>query len=215
MANKDNNEKNRKLTAAEQARLDHFEEISGEMEAQGYKKTDLTIGIVSANVFSILFAIPVAAAGLALFFAFNKAGSIHFGTRVHYYLLLVLFLVLVVVHELIHGISWAAFTEHHFKDIEFGFMKEYLTPYCTCKVPLAKGPYIFGALMPLIVLGIIPMIISILSGSFYLLVLGILMTVAAGGDIMLTWNILRYKSSAGDIVYFDHPTQAGSVVFEK
>ena len=77
-------------------------------------------------------------------------------------------LLLVVVHELIHGITWSVFTEHHFGDIEFGFMKEYLTPYCTCKCPLSKGKYIIGALMPLIILGIIPMAAGIIMGSMLL-----------------------------------------------
>ena len=38
---------------------------------------------------------------------------------------------------------------------------------------------------------------------------------SAAGDILIIWNILRYKSNAKDIVYIDHPTQAGGVIFEK
>ena len=120
-----------------------------------------------------------------------------------------------MVHELIHGLSWSLFAEHHWKDIEFGFMKQYLTPYCTCGVPLEKGAYIFGALMPLILLGILPMIAGILCGSFGILLLGIIMADSAAGDIMIVWKILRYRSEAGTIVYIDHPTQAGGVIFEK
>lgn len=215
MGNRGSQKKERKLTAVEQARLEHFEEIFKDMEAQGYTRTDLTISITSANVFSIILAIPIAAAGLILFFLVNREGAVSFGTRSGFTLLFVVFLILVVVHELIHGISWSFFSEHHFKDIEFGFMKESLTPYCTCKAPLSKKPYIFGALMPLVILGIIPMIIGIVSGSLFMLILGILMTVSAGGDIMLVRSILRHKSSAQEEVYIDHPTEAGSVVFEK
>ncbi len=215
MGNRDRQKKERTLTAAEQARLEHFEEVSKDMQAQGYARTDLTISISSANVFSIILAVPIAAAGLILFFLVNRAGTVSFGTRHGFTLLFVVFIILVVVHELIHGISWSFFSEHHFKDIEFGFMKESLTPYCTCKAPLSRKPYIFGALMPLVVLGIIPMIIGIVSGSLFMLILGILMTVSAGGDIMLVLSILRHKSSAREAVYMDHPTEAGSVVFEK
>ena len=94
-------------------------------------------------------------------------------------------------------------------------MKQYLTPYCTCTVPLDKGPYIFGALMPLIILGIVPMIIGIVTGSIFVLSVGILMTDAAAGDILIVWKLLRYKSTAKHVVYMDHPTQAGGVIFEK
>jgi hypothetical protein len=37
-------------------------------------------------------------------------------------------------------------------DIEFGYAASTLNPYCTCSTPLTKGNYIFGAVMPLIIL---------------------------------------------------------------
>ena len=42
-------------------------------------------------------------------------------------LFIVSFIVLVVAHEFIHGLTWSMFSEHHFKDIDFGFMKEFFT----------------------------------------------------------------------------------------
>ncbi|MBQ6261189.1 MAG: DUF3267 domain-containing protein [Firmicutes bacterium] len=94
-------------------------------------------------------------------------------------------------------------------------MKQYLTHYCTCRVPLKKGQYIFGTLTPLVILGIVPMVWGVLAGSFTLLFLGIIMTTSAAGDILVVWNLLRYKSGAKTIVYMDHPTQAGGVIFER
>ena len=32
---------------------------------------------------------------------------------------------------------------------------------------------------------------------------------------MIVLNVLKYKSDAKDIVYIDHPTQAGGVIFER
>ena len=69
--------------------------------------------------------------------------------------------------------------------------------------------------MPLIVLGILPMAVGILAGSLSVLLLGIIMADAAAGDILIVWKILRYRSEADSIVYMDHPTQAGGVIFEK
>ena len=132
-----------------------------------------------------------------------------------YVVLLAALAALIVVHELIHGVTWAVFAEHHWADIEFGFMKQYLTPYCTCGVPLKKGAYIFGALMPLVLLGILPMIVGILADNLGLLLLGVILADAAAGDILIVWKILRYRSEAGTVVYIDHPTQAGGVIFEK
>ena len=210
----DAEEASRKLTKAEQRRLEAFEKMSEEKIAAGYRRTNLTIGIVKANVFAIVLLIPVAIIGLVLYFWKNgfNLGGMDFS---NYLLFMIAFLVLIVVHELIHGVSWAIFSEHHFKDIEFGFMWKYLTPYCTCSVPLSKGQYIFGALMPMVLLGIVPMIVGILTGWFLWLLIGIIMTDAAAGDIMIVWNILNYKTTAQEFVYVDHPTQAGGVIFER
>ena len=212
--NQDKKEKGRKLTAAEQRRLQRFETSANDLVQQGYRRTELTVGIIKANVFAVLLLIPLFLVGFGLSFVKNGIPENAFRIR-PFALFAIVFIALIVVHELIHGLSWSLFTEHHWKDIEFGLMKEYLTPYCACCTPLAKGPYIFGALMPLVLLGILPMGIGILTGSYPVLLLGIIMADSAAGDIMIVWNILRYKSKAKSIFYIDHPTQAGGIIFEK
>ncbi|VEG99100.1 Protein of uncharacterised function (DUF3267) [Slackia heliotrinireducens] len=211
--NQDEREKSRPLSQAEQKRLQKFEALSDQMVGQGFRRVNLTISIVKANMFAIVFLIPVAIVGMVLFFLVNKESANFDG--IPFLVFILLFLVLVVVHELIHGASWALFTKGHFKDIEFGLMKKYLTPYCTCTVPLEKGQYIFGALMPLVLVGLVPLAAGVISGSFQVLLLGIIMTDAAAGDIMLVWELLRYKTQAAELVCMDHPTQAGCVVFER
>ena len=211
--NQDEKEKARQLPPAEQRRLQAFEALSEGLIAQGYRRTELTVSIVKANLFAVVLLLPLLIGGLGLFVLKNRdfAGSLR---TLHPALFLVL-LALIVVHELIHGLSWAIFAQHHWKDIEFGFMKQYLTPYCTCRVPLSKGQYIFGALMPLLVLGLLPMLAGILTGSLGLLLLGIIMADAAAGDILIVWKVLRYPGRSERLVYMDHPTQAGGVIFEK
>ena len=209
-------EKNRKLSAREQRRLDVFEKTSEALVGQGYKRNDLNISIVKANLFVLLLAIPVTAIGVLLF-AWKNPMALLRPTPKESLLFAVIFIVLIVAHELIHGLTWSVFAEHHFKDIDFGFMKEYLTPYCTCSTPLTKRHYIWGALMPCIVLGIIPALLGILLGSGLLFWIGIVMTLSAGGDLMIVWKVMRYKKQEGseEILIYDHPTQAGSVIFEK
>ena len=212
--NQDEREKNRELTPAEVRRLQAFEALSEDMLARGYRRTELTVGIVKANIFAFVLLIPLLIAGIGLYLLRNRQLTGGLGT-INPLLFLVILAALIVVHELIHGLSWALFAPNHWRDIEFGFMKQYLTPYCTCKVPLSKGQYIFGALTPLVLLGLVPMIAGILTGSLGTLLMGIIMADAAGGDILIVWQILRYRSEAGSVVYIDHPTQAGGVIFEK
>ena len=209
-------EKNRKLSTKEQRRLNVFEATCERLLEEGYKKTNLTIGIVKANLFVLLLAIPVVAIGVLLFVWRNPIGLLR-PTPYGSLWFIVLFVVLIVVHELLHGLTWSLFSEHHFKDIDFGFMKEYLTPYCTCSVPLSKSHYILGALMPCIVLGIMPTALGILLGSHLWFWTGIIMVLSAGGDLMIVWKVLRFKKQpeSKEVLIYDHPTQAGSVIFEK
>ncbi|MBR2577388.1 MAG: DUF3267 domain-containing protein [Erysipelotrichaceae bacterium] len=204
-------EDKRKLSAAEQRRAEAFEALAAKLEEEGYTRKEKTVGIVKANVISLVAMIPVFAIGFFLFFHINAPSSIDFNGL----FLLVAMLVLVVVHELLHGITWSLFTENHWKDIEFGFMKELLTPYCTCRVPLKKPAYLAGSLMPLIVLGIIPFFVSLFNGSFNLLMISLVMILAATGDIIIVIMMLAHKSDAGEVIFLDHPYKAGFVVFEK
>ena len=50
----------RKLTPAEQKRKEQFALICEEMERQGYRKTDLTIGVVKANLLALIVMLPFA-----------------------------------------------------------------------------------------------------------------------------------------------------------
>ena len=209
-------EKDRKLSEKEQRRLAVFEETCERFLQQGYKMTNLTIGIVNANLTVMLLAIPIVAIGILLFVWKNPIALLR-PTPQGSLLLVLLLVVLIVVHELLHGLTWSLFSEHHFKDIEFGFMKEFLTPYCTCMTPLSKSQYIWGALMPCIILGILPTALGILLGSSLLFWIGIIMILAAGGDIMIVVKVMAFKkqNESKEILVYDHPTQAGSVILEK
>lgn len=208
-------EKQRKLTEAEKERLEHFGDVCYDLEHKGYSRTELVISIVKANVFAFILLIPVSAVGLGLFFWYNGVETGFDFTLREIIVFTVGLFVLFALHEFIHGFIWGLFSEHYFADIEFGFMKQYLTPYCTCLEPLRKKPYILGALMPLIALGVLPMAASIFNGSYIMLITGVIMTDAAAGDIMIAYKILKHKTSSDDVLYLDHPTMGGVYVFER
>ena len=207
-------EKQRRLSPAEEKRLKRFEETCAELERQGYVKKELTVGIVKANVVTMLLAIPICAVCVLLFHLVNPGSSyaLDFTGMIVW---LVSMFALTVVHEGVHGLTWSRFTPNGFRDIDFGFMKEYLTPYCTCATPLSKGAYIAGALMPLIVLGILPWIESMITGSTLLLYISLVMILAAGGDMLIVLEVLKARSDGKEQLIYDHPTQAGCVLFER
>ena len=206
------NEKNRKLSESEQRRLRDYQVLCEQMKEKGYRVRELTVSIVKANLFVAVAAVRVIGLGMFLFFFFHRDAPFRMMNGIVF---LFAVLALTVIHELIHGLTWSVFSKDHFKDIEFGFMKEYLTPYCTCKVPLKKKGYVMGTLMPLITLGILPAVFALIVGNPDLLILGLVMILSAGGDVLIVLRLLRYKTDAKDIVLLDHPTQAGLAVFEK
>ena len=132
----------------------------------------------------------------------------------NYMLFMVLFIVFIVAHELIHGITWASFTKDKFKNIEFGIIWKSLNPYCTCKVPLKEIEYILGLIMPCIILGIIPSLISLFNANAWFFAMGIIQILSAGGDLYILKMILDNKNN-NECLYLDHPTDIGVVKFEK
>ena len=208
-------ERSRRLSDAEKVRLERYEQKSAELEEQGYRRTELTIGIMRANILTILVGLPLAAVGLVVFFVANAGREIRLGLADTNALLLVILLVLVVVHELVHGLTWSIFCKNHWADIEFGFIKEMLTPYCTATCPLPKGAYLVGSLMPMLTLGIVPTVVAVATADLGLLFVGIVMTMAGGGDLLIVIELLKHRSDAREVLVYDHPTQAGAVVFER
>ncbi len=193
-------------------------------QLENYQKVKLTVNLVWANVFGILIIIPIALIfGLPYYFiwgSFVTKQSLkdiisnispgHFGLAV---LLFFLILILgIILHELIHGLTWARYTSKGLKSMKFGVLWTMLTPYCHCKEPLIVKQYIIGAIAPAIVLGLIPAIISIIIGNLGLLIFGMFFTMAAGGDFLII-NLLR-KEKMDNFVQ-DHPSEAGCFIYRK
>lgn len=207
-------ENNRKLSKAEEKRKAAFEKVKEKYLAEGYTFCDLTIGLVYANVMALVLGLPIVVILGYFFIRWNQ----DFSVMIKNWNLLVFFaacFVLVFVHELIHGICWACAAKEHWKTISFGFIAQYMTPYCTCSEPLKKGAYITGALMPTILLGVVPGIIAVMNGSILLFAVSVVMIFGGGGDMTIVLKLLRHHSDAGEVIYMDHPYQCGVVAFER
>jgi len=180
------------------------------------QKQDYTISIEKANLYSIVFILPV-------IFLFGTPYLIRWGWQgikagflniaEHPIISLVFFVSLIlgiVTHELIHGFVWALKAEKGWQSIEFGVKWKMLTPYTHCKVPLTVKDYSLGVIMPGLVIGILPAIIAIINGSLLLWIFGLLFTIAAGGDSIALIVLGELDS---DQLIKDHPEQMGFVIF--
>ena len=207
----------RKLTPAEQKRKEQLALVCEEMERQGYRKTDLTIGVVKANLLALIVMLPFAVlSGAVVLSSYSLRSMIE--SPITSLVLLFLFpalLLLTAVHEGIHALTWAMFAKDHWKSIRFGVIWKALTPYCTCLRPVKRGQYILGAAMPTLVLGIGLTTAAALTGSFSVFILAIAMIFSGGGDFTIILKILLHRQCGKEAVYYDHPYECGVVVFEK
>lgn len=181
-------------------------------ETKGRK---VAINIVSANVFSIVLLIVSGVVFIVPFFLIWGEADLGSERSVFGFTglwLLIAFFAGIVVHELLHGITWACYAKSGWKSISFGVMWKLLTPYCHCNEPMGVKAYLAGALMPLLVLGIIPAVVSLMIGSTVLLGWGILFIAAASGDIWMSWLLTKEDPES---TILDHPTEAGFYVFDK
>lgn len=192
-------------------------------DLENYKQEKLTIDIMKANLYGILILVPT-------FFIYGVPYFLIWGDEMSLSGLrdilkgapwmigvggLVVFVILIagiVVHELIHGIVWARYAEKGFKSIRFGVLWKMATPYCHCKEPLQVKHYILGAIMPALVLGLLPALIALIAGNFALLIFGMFFTMAAVGDFMII-NLLR-KEDMNSLV-LDHPSEAGCFIYRE
>ena len=206
----------RKLTPAEQKRKEQFALVCEEMERQGYRKIDLTIGVVKANLLALIVMLPFAVlSGAVVLSRVSFLSMAESMSPFDFLLYLLVMLLLTAVHEGIHALTWAMFGKDYWKSIRFGVIWKALTPYCTCLRPAKRGQYILGAAMPTLVLGIGLTAAAALTGVYWVFILAIAMLFGGGGDFDIILKMLLHRQRGKEAVYYDHPYECGVVVFEK
>ena len=185
---------------------------STDMNVEGSQRTDLSLSMEKANVYSLAFAIPLAALLVILYILrwdvemFSTGFSSLFA---NFLIFAVVFFPGVILHELIHALAWMIFGQKSASVIKFGFQLKTFSPYAHCMEPMRVNAYRIGAAMPGILLGIIPALIGILNGNGWLLGFGALFTAAAGGDFLILWLTRNVDS---DKLVEDHPSRVGCYI---
>lgn len=172
-------------------------------------KHDLSISMERANIIVMFISIPVIVLQFAIFTGLHGTEGLSPTWSIAFLILAVL--LGIVIHELLHGISWVIFGRKPFSAIKFGVQWRTLTPYAHLKEPVEVNAYRLGAFLPGFILGILPYILSLLLVNGDLFWFSLVHTSAAGGDWLILWLIRHVK--AGRQVE-DHPTHAGCYVLE-
>lgn len=175
-------------------------------------KNEITVSMIQANLYSlpiVIFLMLLMVGSYILIWdkALFLEGFRNFRSSYTYLILLLGFL----IHEIIHICSYLFFGNASLKDLKIGFQFKTVTPYAHCSKSMTITAYRISALMPGLMLGLLPAIISLILGNAYLFILAIIFTVAAGGDLLLIY-LLR-NVSPKELVK-DHPHKAGCLVLD-
>jgi hypothetical protein len=164
--------------------------------------------MLAANLLTVVLIVPVGLVGAAPFYALwgeapMRAGSdVLFGTP---WIFLATMAGGIIVHELLHGRTWQALAMDD-AAVEYGIKWKMLTPYAHVKRPITAKAYRWGAAMPGLVLGAMPLVASYGTGSGVLFWFGLVFTWVATGDAMILWMI---RDVSPYTVVEDHPERAG------
>ena len=175
-------------------------------EMEGYAAELRTIGMLKANVMALVVLGLFCLLGVAGMYAIW--GGFSLGNPWNGMLFIVGFGVGVAVHELIHGFTWMWATRSGFSHLRFGLLQGGV--YCHIDVPMSKRKYVVGALMPLLLLGVVPFLLSFATNSLWLMLFGAIFIGCAMGDVLIVWAI---RNESPDTLVYDHPSEPGCVVY--
>ena len=175
-------------------------------EMEGYVTELRTIGMLKANIVALVVLGLFCLLGVAGMYAIW--GGFSLGNPWNGMLFIVGFWVGIAVHELIHGFTWMWTTRSGFSHLRFGLLRGGV--YCHIDVPMNKRGYVVGALMPLLLLGIIPFLLSFATNSLWLMLFGVIFIACAMGDVLIVWAI---RKEPPDTLVYDHPSEPGCIVY--
>ena len=181
-------------------------ETSKHMETGDKEIIEYTMGFGKVNLIAFVLIIPMTTILLLPFVLIWDYETFKLGTKSFIEYFMPILVIGIIVHELLHGISWGYYSPRGMKSIKFGFKWKFLTPYCHCKEPIKVKHYRIGGAIPLLILGILPSLIAIVLGHGALLSFGIFFTWAAGGDLIALFML---KNLDKDIYISDHPDKIG------
>ena len=177
-------------------------------EMEGYETQLRTIGMLKANIVAILALTLLGLLGWAAMYAIW--GGISYGRPWGAMLFCIGILAGVAVHELIHGFTWMWVTRSSFRHLRFGLLPGGV--YCHIDVPMSKQRYVIGALMPLLLIGVVPFLLSFALHNLWLMLFGVIFIASAMGDVMIVWAI---RKETPDTLVYDHPSEAGCLVYHR
>ena len=188
---------------------ENFEKTKAQLHEQGYHEKDVTITSGKAMISGVFYSLPfVIIFGLLYrFLLIERAYLLEVSGLSFYIIFMVIIAISVVIHELLHGVGWAAASGKGWSVVRFNINA--MMPSCACKVALEKKSYLVGVLTPFVVLGLGSVFfVFIYPGTVSFLTM-LVNFISAGADLIIARNVLKER----DVLIADHPKEAGYVAF--
>jgi hypothetical protein len=168
-----------------------------------------TISVEKANIVALIFIIPITLIYALPYYLIWQESVFASLKLITLGIFLASIPIGIILHEALHGLTWAIFADRGFKSISFGIKWEYLMPYCHSDSPLRVWQYVLGGLAPLLFIGIAPAIYALIYGNKLIMFFAMFFTWAAGGDIQILWMLRKINRNK---FVLDHPTEPGFIV---
>jgi hypothetical protein len=174
---------------------------------------DRSVSMLTANCLVLLSTGPLVGA-LAIAFAsrWGWAALAHgLWTMLQPSVLLLTVLPGIVAHELLHALGWTISARKPLSAIRIGLNWRGVSPYAHLKDPMPVEAYRIGAILPAIVMGLVPAGVAIIMGKPLLMAWSLFFLFTAGGDLVVLWLIRDVEPG---MLVQDHPTRAGCQVLD-
>lgn len=112
-------------------------------------------------------------------------------------------------HEGIHAATFRWIGRVDPVRIRFGFNRRALAPFVHCSAPVSVRIYRLSAIMPGLLLGVLPIVVGIVLDSGQVFVVGYVLLLAALGDAMV---LVLLNDLSDDQLVQDHASKPGFVV---
>ncbi len=111
----------------------------------------------------------------------------------NWFYLLFWYLIYTFIHEILHAFSYIL-NGAKFNKITFGIMLEKGILYCLCKQNISRKNILISSICPLVVIGFITYVISIIYDSSLLMLLSCLNIAGSAGDIVTFMYLIKIKN---------------------
>lgn len=122
-------------------------------------KQDISVSMIEANFYAVFATLPFIITIFGLYILIWKWRKFFDGLNLSFINLIICLIAIftgIVIHELLHRLSWQFFGNKQFNTIKYGIDPKTLSPYAHCKEAIDIKAYRLGIAMPGLILGFLP-----------------------------------------------------------